>query len=161
MLLYSSLFFQCIAGPIVRYETIQGEIDNRKVSKNDVYYGVRRFCIGLAKKAILANSCAAVADTLLPIGEPGIFTQVTTGFWLGMLFYMLEIYLDFSAYSDMAIGMGRMVGFRFLENFDYPYIAKSVQEFWRRSSATTSTSRWAAAAAPPRSSCATSPSCGS
>ncbi len=132
VLLYSSLFFQCIAGPIVRYETIQGEIDNRKVSKNDVYYGVRRFCIGLAKKAILANSCAAVADTLLPIGEPGIFTQVTTGFWLGMLFYMLEIYLDFSAYSDMAIGMGRMVGFRFLENFDYPYIAKSVQEFWRR-----------------------------
>ena len=132
VLLYSSLFFQCIAGPIVRYETIQDEIDNRKVSKNDVYYGVRRFCIGLAKKAILANSCAAVADTLLPIGEPGIFTQVTTGFWLGMLFYMLEIYLDFSAYSDMAIGMGRMVGFHFLENFNYPYISKSVQEFWRR-----------------------------
>ncbi len=132
VLLYSSLFFQCIAGPIVRYETIQDEIDSRKVSKNDVYYGVRRFCIGLAKKAILANSCAAVADTLLPIGEPGIFTQVTTGFWLGMLFYMLEIYLDFSAYSDMAIGMGRMVGFHFLENFNYPYISKSVQEFWRR-----------------------------
>ncbi len=132
VLLYSSLFFQCIAGPIVRYETIQDEIDSRKVSKNDIYYGVRRFCIGLAKKAILANSCAAVADTLLPIGEPGIFTQVTTGFWLGMLFYMLEIYLDFSAYSDMAIGMGRMVGFHFLENFNYPYISKSVQEFWRR-----------------------------
>lgn len=132
VLLYSSLFFQCIAGPIVRYETIQDEIDNRKVSRNDVYYGVRRFCIGLAKKALLANSCAAVADTLLPIGEPGIFTQVTTGYWLGMLFYMLEIYLDFSAYSDMAIGMGRMVGFHFLENFNYPYISKSVQEFWRR-----------------------------
>lgn len=132
VLLYSSLFFQCIAGPIVRYETIQDEIDNRNVSRNDVYYGVRRFCIGLAKKALLANSCAAVADTLLPIGEPGIFTQVTTGYWLGMLFYMLEIYLDFSAYSDMAIGMGRMVGFHFLENFNYPYISKSVQEFWRR-----------------------------
>lgn len=132
VLLYSSLFFQCIAGPIVRYETIQNEIDNRKVSRNDVYYGVRRFCIGLAKKAVLANSCAAVADTLLPIGEPGIFTQVTTGYWLGMLFYMLEIYLDFSAYSDMAIGMGRMVGFHFLENFNYPYISKSIQEFWRR-----------------------------
>ncbi len=132
VLLYSSLFFQCIAGPIVRYETIQSEIDERKVSKNDIYYGTRRFCIGLAKKAILANSCAAVADTLLPIGEPGIFSQVTLGFWLGMLFYMLEIYLDFSAYSDMAIGMGRMVGFHFLENFNYPYISKSVQEFWRR-----------------------------
>ena len=132
VLLYSSLFFQCIAGPIVRYKTIEDEIDERRVSRNDVYYGVRRFCIGLAKKALLANSCAAVADTLLPIGEPGIFTQVTTGYWLGMLFYMLEIYLDFSAYSDMAIGMGRMVGFHFLENFNYPYISKSVQEFWRR-----------------------------
>lgn len=132
VLLYSALFFQCIAGPIVRYETIQNEIDNRKVSRNDVYYGTRRFCIGLAKKAILANSCAAVADTLLPIGDAGIFTQVTTGYWLGMLFYMLQIYLDFSAYSDMAIGMGRMVGFHFLENFNYPYIAKSVQDFWRR-----------------------------
>lgn len=132
VLLFSSLFFQCIAGPIVRYKTIQDEIDRRKVSRNDVYYGVRRFCIGLAKKAVLANSCAAVADTLLPIGEPGIYTQVTTGYWLGMLFYMLEIYLDFSAYSDMAIGMGRMVGFHFLENFNYPYMARSVQEFWRR-----------------------------
>lgn len=132
VLLYSSLFFQCIAGPIVRYETIQSEIDDRKVSRNDVYYGVRRFCIGLAKKAILANSCAAVADSLLPLGEPGLFTQVTTGYWLGMLFYMLEIYLDFSAYSDMAIGMGRMVGFHFLENFNYPYLARSVQDFWRR-----------------------------
>lgn len=132
VLLYSSLFFQCIAGPIVRYETIQSEIDNRKVSRNSVYYGVRRFCIGLAKKAILANSCAAVADSLLPIGDPALFTQVTTGYWLGMLFYMLEIYLDFSAYSDMAIGMGRMVGFHFLENFNYPYIARSIQDFWRR-----------------------------
>ena len=132
LLLYSSLFHQCIAGPIVRYETVQNDIDNRQVSKTDIYYGVRRFCIGLAKKAVLANSCAAVADALLPIGDAALTTQVTTGYWLGMLFYMLQIYLDFSAYSDMAIGMGRMVGFHYLENFNYPYMATSIQDFWRR-----------------------------
>lgn len=132
LLLYSSLFHQCIAGPIVRYETVQDEIDQRQPSRNDIYYGVRRFCIGLAKKAVLANSCAAVADTLLPVGTDAVFTQVTTGYWLGMLFFMLQIYLDFSAYSDMAIGMGRMVGFHYLENFNYPYLATSVQDFWRR-----------------------------
>lgn len=132
LLLYSSLFHQCIAGPIVRYETVQNDIDYRQVSRTDIYYGVRRFCTGLAKKALLANSCAAVADTLLPLGDPGVFTQVTTGYWLGMAFYMLEIYLDFSAYSDMAIGMGRMVGFHYLENFNYPYMATSIRDFWRR-----------------------------
>ena len=132
LLLYSSLFHQCIAGPIVRYETVQDEIDQRRPSRTDIYYGIRRFCIGLAKKAVLANSCAAVADTLLPIGTGGVFTQVTTGYWLGMLFYMFQIYLDFSAYSDMAIGMGRMVGFHYLENFNYPYLATSVRDFWRR-----------------------------
>lgn len=132
LLLYSSLFFQCIAGPIVRYETVAEDIDERRVTPSDVYAGARRFCIGLAKKAILANSCAAVADTLLPIGADGIYTQVTAGLWLGMLFYMFQIYFDFSAYSDMAIGMGRMIGFRFLENFNYPYMCRSVQDFWRR-----------------------------
>ena len=132
LLLYSSLFHQCIAGPIVRYETVQDEIDDRRPSRTDIYYGVRRFSIGLAKKAVLANSCAAVADTLLPIGTGGVFTQVTTGYWLGMAFFMLQIYLDFSAYSDMAIGMGRMIGFHYLENFNYPYQATSVRDFWRR-----------------------------
>lgn len=132
LLLYSSLFFQCIAGPIVRYETVAEDIDERRVTPNDVYAGARRFCIGLAKKAILANSCAQIADTLLPIGTGGIYTQATAGLWLGMMFYMLQIYFDFSAYSDMAIGMGRMVGFRFLENFNYPYMCKSIQDFWRR-----------------------------
>ena len=132
LLLYSSLFHQCIAGPIVRYETVQNEIEHRRPSRNDIYYGVRRFSIGVAKKAILANSCASVADTLLPIGSDALFTQVTTGYWLGMAFYMLQIYLDFSAYSDMAIGMGRMVGFHYLENFNYPYMATSIQDFWRR-----------------------------
>lgn len=132
LLLYSSLFHQCIAGPIVRYETVAEEIDVRKVSGTDVYVGVRRFCVGLAKKAILANSCASAADTLLQPGVEALSAQSALGLWLGMLFYMLQIYLDFSAYSDMAIGMGRMVGFHYLENFNYPYMAGSVQDFWRR-----------------------------
>ncbi|MFR9145857.1 MAG: MBOAT family O-acyltransferase [Mediterraneibacter sp.] len=132
LLLYSSLFHQCIAGPIVRYETVANEIDNRKVSQTDIYVGVRRFCIGLAKKAILANSCAEIADSLILPGSDALAAQSTLGLWLGMFAYMLQIYLDFSAYSDMAIGMGRMVGFRYLENFNYPYIAKSVKDFWRR-----------------------------
>lgn len=132
LLLYSSLFHQCIAGPIVRYETVANEIDNRKVTQTDIYVGVRRFCIGLAKKSILANSCAAVADSLILPGSNALAAQSALGLWLGIFAYMLQIYLDFSAYSDMAIGMGRMVGFRYLENFNYPYIAKSVQDFWRR-----------------------------
>lgn len=132
LLLYASLFHQCIAGPIVRYETVAEEIENRKIDINDVFEGVRRFSIGLAKKALLANSCASFADTLLPAGTEALSTQSTMSLWLGMIFYTLQIYLDFSAYSDMAIGMGRMVGFHYLENFNYPYIAKSVQDFWRR-----------------------------
>lgn len=132
LLLYSSLFHQCIAGPIVRYETVQNEIDARSITFNDVYYGVRRFTIGLAKKAVLANGCASIADTLLPGGIAAVQGQAGLGVWLAMGCYMLEIYLDFSAYSDMAIGMGRMVGFHYLENFNYPYMAKSIQDFWRR-----------------------------
>ena len=132
LLLYASLFHQCIAGPIVRYSTVANEIDHRKVNRNDIYYGVRRFCIGLAKKAILANGCAGIADQILEGGTKALHAQSTLALWLGMFCYMLEIYLDFSAYSDMAIGMGRMVGFHYLENFNYPYIASSVQDFWRR-----------------------------
>lgn len=132
VLLYASMFFQCIAGPIVRYDTIANEIDNRRITSADVFLGVRRFCIGLAKKAVLANSCAEVADTLLPIGTDALWSEPTAALWLGMLFYMLQIYFDFSAYSDMAIGMGQMVGFHFLENFNYPYMCKSIQDFWRR-----------------------------
>ena len=132
LLLYSSLFHQCIAGPIVRYETVADEIDNRTIKFRDVYEGVRRFCVGLAKKAVLANGCAVLADTLLPLNSRQLASQSVVGFWLGMICYMMQIYLDFSAYSDMAIGMGRMVGFHYLENFNYPYMAKSVQDFWRR-----------------------------
>lgn len=132
LLLYSSLFHQCIAGPIVRYETVRNEIDERKVTYNDVYLGVRRFSVGLAKKAILANSCAVLADTFLAVPKEQLMTQSVLGLWFGVGCYMLQIYFDFSAYSDMAIGMGRMVGFHYMENFNYPYIAASVQEFWRR-----------------------------
>ncbi len=132
LLLYSSLFHQCIAGPIVRYETVANEIDHRKVNLNDVYYGIRRFSIGLAKKAVLANSCASIADTLLPSGTQALHAQSTLGLWAGVIMYTLQIYLDFSAYSDMAIGLGRFFGFRFLENFNYPYVAKSISDFWKR-----------------------------
>lgn len=132
LLLYSSLFHQCIAGPIVRYETVAKDIDHRRVSGTDLYYGVRRFCVGLAKKAVLANGCASAADALLPAGVEALKGVSTAGLWLGMIFYTLQIYLDFSAYSDMAIGMGRMIGFHYLENFNYPYMANSVQDFWRR-----------------------------
>lgn len=132
LLLYSSLFHQCIAGPIVRYETVANEIDHRRIRRAEMYLGVRRFCVGLAKKTLLANACAAAADTLVPIGSDALQAQAVTGYWLGMLFYMFQIYLDFSAYSDMAIGLGRMIGFHYLENFDHPYMASSVQDFWRR-----------------------------
>ena len=132
LLLYSSLFHQCIAGPIVRYQTVQDQIDHRTANQTDVYQGVRRFCVGLAKKTLLANACASAADTLVPTGSDVLAGQTVCGLWLGMIFYMLQIYLDFSAYSDMAIGLGRMIGFRYLENFDHPYMASSVQDFWHR-----------------------------
>lgn len=132
LLLYAGLFHQCIAGPIVRYETIANEIDNRKISIDEIFSGVVRFTTGLAKKTILANSCAMVADTLLPTNILLIEEQSIAALWIGAVFYALQIYLDFSAYSDMAIGMGRMTGFHYLENFNYPYISKSVTDFWRR-----------------------------
>lgn len=132
VLLYCSLFHQCIAGPIVRYQTVAEEIDHRETTVEDLSYGIRRFSIGLAKKSILANGCAAVADQLLPLEAAAAAGVSTASLYLGMFAYMLQIYLDFSAYSDMAIGMGRMVGFHYLENFDYPYGAKTVQGFWRK-----------------------------
>jgi len=132
LLLYCSLFHQCIAGPIVRYKTVAEEINHRHTTSGDVYAGVRRFCVGLAKKVVLANACASVADTLVPAGTGSLAAQPLFGWWLGMIFYTLQIYLDFSAYSDMAIGLGRMVGFHYLENFDHPYLCASVQDFWRR-----------------------------
>ncbi len=125
LLLYVSLFHQCIAGPIVRYKDVCGELLERRATSHDIAEGIWRFSFGLAKKAILANACGNVADTLLPQNN-------TLALWVGMLAYALQIYLDFSAYSDMAIGMGRMIGIHYLENFDYPYASRSVTEFWRR-----------------------------
>ena len=132
LLLYASLFHQCIAGPIVRYQLVADEIENRKVKTDELYRGIKRFTIGLAKKAILANGCASVADTLVPTLAKDIVEIPAAGLWIGMLFYALQIYLDFSAYSDMAIGMGLMVGFHYDENFNYPYISGSIKEFWNR-----------------------------
>ncbi|MBS5523656.1 MAG: MBOAT family protein [Clostridiales bacterium] len=133
LLLYASLFHQCIAGPIVRYQDVQEDILHRRPKINEIDRGIKRFCIGLAKKAILANGCAVIADTFLITDDLKALSSVSAlGLWLGVLCFMLQIYLDFSAYSDMAIGMGLMIGFHYKENFNYPYIANSITEFWRR-----------------------------
>lgn len=132
VLLYASLFHQCIAGPIVRYKDIAQDLLERKTNIKDMEEGISRFCVGLAKKALLANACASVLRTLVPenLSSAGSVTGLAA--WLGGLLYMLHIYLDFSAYSDMAIGLGRMTGFYYKENFRYPYMAVSVTDFWRR-----------------------------
>ena len=129
--LYISFFPQLIAGPIVRYETITNEIENRKENNNDFFDGFARFVIGLSKKVLLANSFAFLADQTFNAIKDGENISVLFG-WLGAIAYTFQIFFDFSGYSDMAIGMGRMFGFHFLENFNYPYISTSVTEFWRR-----------------------------
>ena len=127
--LYIAFFPQLIAGPIVRYETIANQIQNRKENFDDFSSGVCRFIIGLSKKVLLANTMAVVADSAFD----GNINNISTSFaWLGAIAYTLQIFFDFSGYSDMAIGLGRMFGFKFLENFDYPYISSSITEFWRR-----------------------------
>lgn len=125
--LYILLFPQMIAGPIVRYIDVANEIDNRDISTNDVYEGIVRFMVGFSKKILLSNSMALIAD--YAYSNIGISAALS---WLGAICYSLQIYFDFSGYSDMAIGMGRMAGFHFLENFDRPYISRSIREFWRR-----------------------------
>lgn len=132
LLLYSSLFHQCIAGPIVRYQHVADEINRRKIKMSEMADGITRFMVGLAKKLILADGLASLADKLAPLDAAALESTPALGVWMGILFYMLQIYLDFSAYSDMAIGMGRMVGFHYHENFNYPYVANSVTDFWRR-----------------------------
>lgn len=131
LLLYVSLFHQCIAGPIVRYKDVCAELAERRATAQDIADGIWRFSFGLAKKAILANACGNIADKLLTSGD-SLAQSTVLALWIGVLAYSLQIYLDFSAYSDMAIGMGRMIGIHYLENFDYPYISRSVTEFWRR-----------------------------
>lgn len=127
--MYVTLFPQLIAGPIVRYETVAEEIENRKENFNEVVEGLKRFFIGLGKKVLIANQMALIADTIYG-GD--LEVTGTIALWLAAISYTLQIYFDFSGYSDMAIGLGRMFGFHFLENFNYPYIAKSITDFWRR-----------------------------
>lgn len=127
--LYISFFPQLIAGPIVRYTDINHQIDNRKVEWDGFVLGVQRFIIGLAKKVLLANTLGEVADKIFMLPHNEITTLCS---WLGILCYSFQIFFDFSGYSDMAIGLGRMFGFTFLENFNYPYAAKSIRDFWRR-----------------------------
>ncbi|MCR5482160.1 MAG: MBOAT family protein [Clostridia bacterium] len=128
--LYISFFPQLIAGPIVRYETISDQIRNRTESFDKFSAGVCRFLVGLAKKVLLANNFAVVADKAFAVATTD---YCSSGFaWMGAIAYTLQIYYDFSGYSDMAIGLGKMFGFNFNENFNYPYISKSVSEFWRR-----------------------------
>ena len=129
VLLYISFFPQLIAGPIVKYHDVEAEINNRKQMPEEIGKGIRRFIAGLSKKVLIANTMGLVADNLFGAAATGI---TGPGAWLGAVSYMLQIYFDFSGYSDMALGLGMMFGFHFHENFDYPYISASIREFWRR-----------------------------
>ena len=127
--LYISSFPQLIAGPIVRYNQVAEQITSRSHSFKMFAGGVERFIYGLSKKVLIANPMAAMADRIFAADYTQLSPELA---WLGLICYMLQIYFDFSGYSDMAIGLGRMFGFKFPENFDYPYISRSIQEFWRR-----------------------------
>lgn len=127
--LYISLFPQLIAGPIVRYVDVREQMIARTATLSDFSLGIQRFIVGLAKKVLLADTLGYVADQLF--GAPATALTADAA-WLGAVCYAFQIYFDFSGYSDMAIGLGRMLGFHFLENFNFPYIAQSIQEFWRR-----------------------------
>ena len=127
--LYVSLFPQLIAGPIVKYSDIADQLSHRRESIEKFLYGQKRFCYGLAKKIIISNTVAKVADDIWALDTKKLGSPIA---WLGIIAYCLQIYYDFSGYSDMAIGIGKMLGFDFKENFNYPYTSLSVQEFWRR-----------------------------
>lgn len=127
--LYIALFPQLIAGPILRYHEMDDQIRRRRVTLDGFALGVRRFIIGLAKKVLIANTLAVTVDKIYALPA----TELTASLcWLAIVAYSLQIYFDFSGYSDMAIGLGRMFGFKFAENFNYPYISRSIREFWRR-----------------------------
>lgn len=127
--LYISFFPQLIAGPIVRYHDVNEQIERRKVDLTGFAYGIERFIIGLAKKVLLANTLGEVADRIFEYSNEQIAAPTA---WLGIVCYALQIFFDFSGYSDMAIGLGKMLGFSFRENFNYPYLSKSIREFWQR-----------------------------
>ena len=126
---YIMAFPQLIAGPIVRYQTVEKELENRKESLEETSYGIERFIKGLGKKVLIANNVGLMAKTIFSY-DVGTFGLI--GAWIGMIAYTLQIYYDFSGYSDMAIGIGRILGFKYLENFNFPYIADSITDFWRR-----------------------------
>ena len=129
LLLYVALFPQLIAGPIVRYTDIAAQLENREMTLPGFSKGITRFVTGLGKKVLLANIAGQVATSLIG----GDLSKASVlGAWLGMFAYTFQIYFDFSGYSDMAIGLGHMFGFTYVENFNYPYISKSITEFWRR-----------------------------
>lgn len=127
--LYITMFPQLLQGPIIRYSDVKDSLKGPKININDFSYGIERFIGGLAKKVLIANSLGEVADNIF-VCEPSM--MATSVAWLGAILYTLQIYFDFSGYSDMAVGLGKLFGFTFMENFDYPYISKSITEFWRR-----------------------------
>ena len=127
--LFICLFPQLVAGPIVKYHDIEEQINSREINLDKVDEGVKRFIIGLSKKVLIANTMGAIADKIF-IQDPYTFSHGIA--WIGSIAYSLQLFFDFSGYSDMAIGLGLIFGFRFMENFNYPYISKSVTEFWRR-----------------------------
>lgn len=128
LLLYIFMFPEIISGPILRYSDMQPQIIERQVTTNDLYIGIQRFIVGFGKKMLLSGQFGYIADTITD--DPAHYS--TVGNWIGIIAYSLQLYFDFSGYSDMAIGLGKMMGFTFMENFNYPYISKSIQEFWRR-----------------------------
>ena len=132
LLLYACLFHQCIAGPIVRYKDVQQDLVERKMTISEAGEGVSRFCTGLMKKAVIANSCSVIADRMLDVGADALTETSAAGIFLGLFALYLRNYFDFSGYSDMAIGMGLICGLHYKENFNYPYISQSVSELWRR-----------------------------
>jgi len=138
LLLYVSLFPQLIAGPIVRYQTVESELTQRRASLDDIQEGTFRFIRGLAKKILIADNVARLSDAIYGVYENALSDTFapdctgTTALWIASLAYTLQIYFDFSGYSDMAIGLGRIFGFHFLENFNFPYTSRSITEFWRR-----------------------------
>ena len=129
VLLYISLFPQLIAGPIVKYNSIREQIKNRSVTVNGLAGGIRRFIIGLSKKMLISNVMGEAADRIFAMDTGGIDTPLS---WIGAVCYTLQIYFDFSGYSDMALGLGKALGFQFPENFNYPYSASGIRDFWRR-----------------------------
>ena len=127
--LFLSLFPLFIAGPIVRYREIAAQVVERTVTLENFSSGINRFILGLGKKCLIADTLASVVDHIFAVSPLKLPCEVA---WLGIIGYTIQIYFDFSGYSDMAIGLGKMLGFDFMENFNYPYIARSVREFWRR-----------------------------